>query len=109
MDEKTLLATAVAFRRKIHQFPELGWREFRTTALVAGILSRAGISHKTLKPTGVIAWLSGDRKGPCVALRADMDALPITEAVRLPFKSKSPGVMHACGHDAHTAMLLAAA
>ena len=108
----------VAWRRDIHANPELSNREFRTAALVAehlrglGLEVRTGIAH-----TGVAAYLEGGRPGPMVALRADMDALPVTEQTGLPFASRvvaehdgSPtGVMHACGHDAHTAILMAAA
>jgi amidohydrolase len=108
----------VDWRRDIHQHPELSNREFRTSRLVAehleelGLEVRRGIAH-----TGVVGVLRGGRPGPTVALRADMDALPVTEAVELPFASKvrtdymgrEVGVMHACGHDAHTAMLLGVA
>lgn len=108
----------VAWRRDIHQNPELGNAEHRTAALVAehlrglGLEVRTGVAH-----TGVVAVLRGGRPGPVVALRADMDALPVAEATGLPFASTATGtyqgetvpVAHACGHDAHVAMLMGAA
>jgi metal-dependent amidase/aminoacylase/carboxypeptidase family protein len=108
MNDRDTLALAVSLRRKIHQYPEMGGDEFETTALVARTLKQAGVSFRRYRPTGGVAHLSSGR-GPCVAFRADMDALPLTETTPLPFRSRRPGVMHACGHDAHTAMLLTAA
>jgi amidohydrolase len=108
----------IAWRRDIHQHPELGNREVRTGALVAEHLKRLGYEVRTgVARTGVLAVLRGGRPGPVVALRADMDALPVTEEVDLPFASKvrttfagkDTGVMHACGHDTHVAMLMGAA
>jgi amidohydrolase len=112
-------AKVIAWRHDIHMHPELSNREFRTSQLVAAHLRklgfdqvRTGVAH-----TGVIGVLKGGRPGTVVALRADMDALPIVEQTNLPFASKvettynglKVGVMHACGHDAHTAMLMGAA
>jgi amidohydrolase len=108
----------IAWRRDIHQNPELGEQETRTADLVAGHLSKLGLEVKTgIARTGVVAVLKGAKPGPVVALRADMDALPVKEPEGLPFASKVKGkylgrevdVMHACGHDAHTAILMAAA
>ena len=108
----------IAWRRDIHQNPELSNREFRTAKLVADHLRNLGLEVKTgVAHTGVVGILKGNKDTPVVALRADMDALPVTEAVDLPFASKvrttyegkEVGVMHACGHDAHTAILMAAA
>ena len=108
----------VAWRRDIHEHPELGNREFRTAALVAEHLRGLGIEVRTeVAHTGVVGVLRGGRPGPTVALRADMDALPVTEMVDLPFASKvrteyngqEVGVMHACGHDNHVAILMGAA
>ena len=108
----------LAWRRDIHEHPELGNRETRTAALVAKQLRALGLEVKTgVAHTGVVAVLKGGKPGPHVALRADMDALPVTERNALPFASKARsvfngqdvGVMHACGHDSHTAMLLGVA
>lgn len=108
----------LAWRRDIHQHPELGNREFRTAQKVAEHLQSLGLEVRTgVAHTGVVGILRGGRPGPAIALRADMDALPVTEQVDLPFKSVSTteyrgekvGVMHACGHDAHTAILMGAA
>lgn len=120
IDRRTEAVTpkVVAWRRDVHEHPELGNREFRTAKLVAdhlrtlGLEVREGVAH-----TGVVGVLRGGRPGPVVALRADMDALPVTEMVDLPFASKvrtvyngqEVGVMHACGHDNHVAILMGAA
>lgn len=108
----------IEWRRDIHEHPELGNREVRTAALVADHLKRLGYEVRTgVAKTGIVAVLRGGKPGPVVALRADMDALPVTEDVDLPFASKvrttyggkETGVMHACGHDTHVAMLMGAA
>ncbi len=113
-----LTTKVIDWRRDIHQHPELGNREFRTAAKVAAHLQSLGIEVKTgVGKTGVVGLLKGGQPGPVVALRADMDALPVTERGELPFKStvttdyngKTTGVMHACGHDSHVAMLMGAA
>jgi len=112
---RDVMPRVVAWRRDLHAHPELGNRETRTAKLVADHLRslklevRTGIAH-----TGVVGVLKGGKPGPKLAIRADMDALPVTEEVDLPFASKAKGeyngktvgVMHACGHDAHTAMTL---
>ena len=104
------LSQVVEWRRRIHAHPELGFQEFRTTELSARVLESLGLDvRKDIATTGLTATLWGGRPGPTVALRADMDALPITEDTGLPFASSVKGRMHACGHDAHTAMLLGAA
>ena len=111
-------AKVIAWRRDIHEHPELSNREFRTAKLVAEHLLKLGLEVKTgVAKTGVVAVLKGGRPGPVVALRADMDALPVVEAVDLPFASKvkgeyegkEVGVMHACGHDTHVAILMGVA
>lgn len=108
----------VAWRRDIHQHPELGNNEVRTAKLVADQLRKLGLQVRTgIAHTGVVAVLKGGKPGPRIALRADMDALPVTEQTGLPFASKvkttyrgqDVGVMHACGHDAHVAILLGVA
>ena len=112
-------ARVIAWRRDLHQHPELGNREFRTAALVAEHLRRLGFDEVRtgVAHTGVVGLLKGGLPGAVVALRADMDALPVAEEVDLPFASKvraewngdPVGVMHACGHDAHTAILMGVA
>ncbi len=100
----------ITLRRKLHQYPELSFKEYKTSKLIFDKLSK-------LKPddlrvtggTGVVGFLGNKNKGKCVALRSDTDALPIDEQTSLRFASKNPGVMHACGHDAHSAMLYGAA
>jgi amidohydrolase len=108
----------ITYRRYLHQHPELSNREVETAKYVAEHLKQLGIDVQTgVATTGVVGVLKGGKPGPVVALRADMDALPVTEEVDLPFKStvksmfdgKEVGVMHACGHDAHTSMLLGVA
>jgi amidohydrolase len=103
-----LFDTLVTLRRRMHQHPELGFHELETSRLAAETLTALGLSVDTgVGKTGVVGHLGHD--GPTVALRADMDALSISEANDLPYTSRVPGVMHACGHDAHTSMLLGAA
>lgn len=99
----------VRLRRDIHAHPELGFQEFRTAALVADTLMELGIEVKTgVGRTGVVGQM-GTGDGPIIAIRADMDALPIVEKNETPYRSRNNGVMHACGHDAHTAILLGTA
>ena len=113
-----VMPKVISWRRDIHQHPELSNREVRTAAKVASHLEKLGLEVRTgIAHTGVVGILTGAKAGPVVALRADMDALPVTEQTGLPFASKvvnefngqQTGVMHACGHDGHTAMLLGAA
>jgi amidohydrolase len=109
----------VAWRRDFHANPELGNREFRTSGIVAEHLRRLGLDEVRtgVAHTGVVGLLKGALPGPVVALRADMDALPVPEEVDIPFASKvkaewngeSVGIMHACGHDTHTAILMGVA
>ncbi len=99
----------ISFRHDLHRFPELSFQEERTAGKIEEALSEAGIPARRLGKTGVVADLPGSKgMEPCVALRADIDALPIKELTGLPFESKNPGVMHACGHDIHTSCLLGA-
>jgi amidohydrolase len=100
----------IADRRHFHQFPELGFQEHETAAYVAERLISLGIETQTgVAQTGVVGIIHGRVTGRCVLLRADMDALPLTEETGAPYVSQRPGVHHACGHDGHTAMLLAVA
>ncbi len=100
----------VAIRQKLHSEPELSWEEYETTNYVAAYLDKLGIPYRRTEPTGIIAELKGNKEGKTVALRADMDALSVYEIREdIPYRSKTNGKMHACGHDAHTAMLLIAA
>src|SRR6187399_613456 len=107
-------AKCIAWRRDIHEHPELGNNEYRTAKLIAAHLRSLGIEVKEgVGKTGVVGVLKGAKPGPCIALRADMDGLPIVEKVDLPFASKvkstyngqEVGVMHACGHDTHGAIV----
>jgi amidohydrolase len=99
-----------ALRRRIHEHPELAFEEHETAKRVEGFLARLGIVSRTgIAGTGIVALLEGGKPGPTIAIRADMDALPIDEKNGLPFASRIPGRMHACGHDAHTAIALGVA
>jgi amidohydrolase len=106
----TLAPDMIALRRDLHRHPELSGQETRTARIVAERLRSVGYAVRTgIAGTGVTGFLRGGRPGRTVLLRADMDALPIQEEVDVPWRSEVPGVMHACGHDTHTAMLLTAA
>ncbi len=100
----------VAIRRDIHAHPELAFQETRTAGVVARELGRLGIACRTgVGRTGVVGTIEGGRPGPVLAIRGDMDALPIEERTGLAFASRTPGLMHACGHDVHTSTLLGVA
>jgi len=115
--QDALDAKVQAWRRDFHQHPELSNREVRTSKIVFEHLDKLGLQPRMIGGTGVVAIIKGGKPGPRIALRADMDALPVTEQVELPFASKvraqyngeTVGVMHACGHDAHTAILMGVA
>lgn len=98
----------VDYRRHIHKNPELSFKEYETTKFIISKLNDLGIENYQITDTGVIGII-GDKTQRCVALRADIDALPIVEETELPYSSENKGVMHACGHDMHTSMLLGAA
>ena len=102
-------AESIELRRDFHRHPELGFEEHRTSDKVSTYLKDCGLEVSRMNRTGVVGLLQGEQPGPTLMLRADMDALPIQEENDVPYKSVNPGVMHACGHDAHTAMLLVAA
>jgi len=108
-----LFNKVVGYREHLHQFPELSYQEFNTMNYVSEVLTAIGIEHeKEVGKTGIVALIkkpNHSNSEPCIALRADLDALPIKEENVVPYASKIPGVMHACGHDVHTAVLLGAA
>ena len=99
----------IDLRRDFHMYPELGFQEFKTAKKIEAYLETIGLKPERMAKTGVTALLDSGNPGPCLMLRADMDALPITEENQISYKSKNDGIMHACGHDAHLAMLLVAA
>lgn len=99
----------IDLRREFHMYPELSWEEVRTSRRVKEELSKMGIPFISVANTGVVATIEGKKEGRVVALRADMDALQVNELNDVPYRSKNEGIMHACGHDGHTAMLLGAA
>lgn len=113
MDFKTLAKNAadevIALRRDLHMHPEASMQEFHTTDRICQELDKLAIPYRRLEPTGVISTIQGGKPGKTVALRADIDALSVEEHTDLPYKSQNPGLMHACGHDTHVAMLLGAA
>ena len=106
---KELGADFVAYRRDFHRHPELGLEEKRTSKIVADFLMQLGIEVQMVAGTGVVGLIRGSRAGKTIALRADMDALTITEQTGAEYASTVPGVMHACGHDGHTAILMGVA
>ncbi|WP_026581422.1 M20 metallopeptidase family protein [Bacillus sp. J33] len=107
---KTLAEEIIEWRRDFHKYPELSFNEKRTSKKVAEFLKNFGLDvRENINGYGVTADLIGNRDGPMIAFRADMDALPIQEETGLPYASAIPGVMHACGHDGHTAILMGAA
>jgi hippurate hydrolase len=99
----------VALRRDLHRHPETGWEVEQTAARIAQALATVGVDCRRIGGTGLVADLPAERPGDAIALRADMDALPITEGTGLAFRSVHPGVMHACGHDGHASALVGAA
>src|SRR5262245_57233360 len=109
-DARDLLDDTIELRRRIHRHPEIGLQVPRTQSAVLEALDGLGLDVRTgTRTTSVVAQLDGARPGPTILLRADMDALPMPEETGLPFASEVGGAMHACGHDAHTAMLVGAA
>lgn len=109
-DGRAIKDSIIKIRRRFHQYPEIGHREIQTTAILKKELARLGLDIKDNKlPTGLWAELDTGRPGPVVAVRSDIDALPVSEQTGLPFASKNDGRMHACGHDVHMAVLLGTA
>ncbi|MET1029942.1 MAG: amidohydrolase [Domibacillus tundrae] len=110
MNRTLLEKRLIEIRRHLHQYPELSREEFETTKSITGWLLERNIKIRpTILETGVFADIGGQRPGPTIAIRADIDALPITERTNLPYASRIPGKMHSCGHDFHTAAALGAA
>ncbi len=109
-EAQALFEYTQSMRRDFHAHPELGFHEVRTAGIVAKELTASRLEvHTGIGGTGVVALLEGTKPGPVVLVRADMDALPIREETGAPYASQNPGVMHACGHDSHTAVLLTVA
>ncbi len=104
-----LTSELIQLRRDFHRHPELGFKEYRTAEVIENYLHELKINTRRMAQTGVVALLEGAKPGPVLMLRADMDALPILEENEVDYKSQNEGIMHACGHDAHMAMLLVAA
>ncbi|MDR2102526.1 MAG: amidohydrolase [Treponema sp.] len=113
MDSKKLALEnfqyVVDFRHDLHRHPEASFEEVRTTQKIAEALDRIGLPYQKLQPTGLVGTIAGGKPGITIALRADLDALSITEKSGVEFSSENPGFMHACGHDTHASMLLGAA
>jgi amidohydrolase len=104
------LPEIISVRRHLHQHPELSWQERETSLFIQNFLEKCGIEFRSrIAGHGVIAIIRGNQPGRTVGLRADIDALPIIEKTGVPYASQNPGIMHACGHDGHTATLLGAA
>ncbi len=107
---QALQSNLVKWRRGFHQRPELGFQEHLTAEVIAQKLTEWGIDHQTgIAQTGVVATIASDRPGPVLAIRADIDALPVQEENQVPYRSEHEGIMHACGHDGHTAIALGTA
>ena len=104
LPDAALRDSLVALRRDLHAHPEVGFREVETSRRLRNWLEGRGFTPTSMAGTGLMVEVVGERPGPTVAYRADMDALPIQEATEVPFRSETPGVMHACGHDAHMAI-----
>lgn len=105
-----ILKEMILIRRKVHQHPELGFKEFETSSLISGYLENLGLKvTKGIGGTGVVGLLEGATSGSTIAIRADMDALPISEENDLPYASANKGIMHACGHDVHISIALGVA
>jgi amidohydrolase len=110
LDIRSLQLQLVHWRRQLHQRPELGFQEQLTAELISQTLTKYSIAHQTgIAGTGIVATIAGEQPGLVLAIRADMDALPIEEENEVPYRSRHPGQMHACGHDGHTAIALGTA
>ena len=107
--DKKYNESVINLRRALHQIPEQGFKEYQTSQLIKDELNKIGITWREYAGTGVVGIIKGFHQGKTIALRADMDGLQITEQTNAFYQSKNPGMMHACGHDGHMAMLLTAA
>ena len=103
---KAITEEMIAIRRELHQYPELGTEELETQKRISALLTRWGIEHKPCADTGIVGIIRGGKPGNVVGIRADIDALPLQEDRDREYCSKNDGVMHACGHDVHTTILL---
>ena len=108
-EAKKIQEELITIRRDLHMNPELGFEEYRTSGIIKAFLKKEGIPYEEVSGTGVCGIIKGAKEGKTVALRADIDALPLTDQKGLDYSSKIEGKMHACGHDAHTTILLGAA
>ena len=108
-DVKAVAPDIVAIRRDVHRHPEAGFKETRTADLIERRLSAIRVESKRIAGTGILATIKGSKPGPTMLVRADIDALPVTELNEVPYRSQVPGMMHACGHDGHVATALGAA
>ncbi|HTF55951.1 MAG TPA: amidohydrolase, partial [Planctomycetota bacterium] len=108
-DVRAVAPDVVAIRRDVHRHPEAGFQEKRTADLIERKLTAAGIEHRRIAGTGILATIHGAKSGKTILARADIDALPVTELNEVPYRSQIPGMMHACGHDGHVAAALGAA
>ena len=108
-EAKKLQEELIAIRRDLHMHPELGFEEYRTSGVIKAFLKKEGIPYEEVSGTGVCGIIKGAKDGKTVALRADIDALPLVDKKGLEYSSQIEGKMHACGHDAHTTILLGAA
>ncbi|MBJ7901571.1 MAG: amidohydrolase [Cyanobacteria bacterium RI_101] len=110
LELRSLLPRLIHWRRQLHQMPELGFQERRTAEFISQTLTGLGIPHQTgVAQTGIVALVDSGKPGPVLAIRADMDALPVTELNEVEYRSQIPGAMHACGHDGHAAIALGTA
>ena len=108
-EAKAIKDKLVKIRRQLHMYPEIGFKEFKTQKFIIGELKKLKIPFKVMAGTGVVGVVKGCRPGKTIAVRADIDALPITEENNKPYKSRNKGMMHACGHDNNTTCLLGVA
>ena len=107
-DWQSIIIRATELRHRLHRRPEIAWSEFETAQTIRSLLDELNISWRACAETGTVACLAADAAGRHIALRADIDALPIREDSGVPWRSENDGFMHACGHDGHTATLFAA-